>query len=385
MLPIDNRVTDNRTFNSLFPNSSASALDTAAPKTGAVADNYFDQNSLNSVKAMGRHNDPAALKEISKKFEAMFVQQMLKSMRDANAVFGEDNIFSSKEEEFHQGMLDQQMVLNLTSGEGIGLAKSMYQQMQKLYGKSADGNAQLADGGGQPAALNMQSDALQTLERNLRISPRVKPLVATLNETAVGAGGKAAVSKSQEDFIATLKPHAEKAAAELQVSPDVLLAQVALETGWGKHLIHDSQGNNSFNIFNIKATGWQGKSVIVSTLENRQGVTQQERASFRQYDSYAQSFADYVALIKNNARYKDALSAGADSASYANALQDAGYATDPEYANKIKSILNSDAIRSSTAGETRVDGAVSEGNVDASALDEGNVVIRAVADVEVQS
>ena len=132
---------------------------------------------------------------------------------------------------------------------------------------------------------------------------------------------------------------------------DVLLAQAALETGWGKFLIHDTKGNNTFNIFNIKATGWQGKSVAVNTLENKQGVTQQERANFRQYDDYAQSFADYVALIKNSARYKNALAAGNDSSAYAEALQKAGYATDPRYADKIKSLLTSDSIRAAVAVE----------------------------------
>jgi flagellar protein FlgJ len=302
------------------------------------------------VKSMGRHNDPAALKEISKKFEAMFVQQMLKSMRDANAVFGEDNVFSSKETEFHQEMMDQQMVLNLTSGEGIGLAKTMFQQMQQLYGH--------------PVEPGAQSDSIKTLERNVRVAPSIKPLASALNETALSAEGsllkdvsgrtgtKTAVAQTQEEFLTKMKPYAEKAAAELNVSTDVLLAQAALETGWGKHLIHDTKGNNTFNIFNIKATGWQGKSVTVNTLENKQGITQQERAGFRQYDDYAQSFADYVSLIKNNTRYKDALAAGGDSKAYAEALQTAGYATDPKYADKIKNILNSDSIRSAVAADS---------------------------------
>lgn len=331
MLPIDNT-----SLSSFLPSPT---LGVTGVKTSAVKDNYFDQNSLNSVKSMGRKNDPEALREISKKFESMFVQQMLKSMRDANAVFGEDNMFSSKETEFHQEMLDQQMVLNLTSGEGIGLAKTMFQQMQQLYGH--------------PVEAGAKSDAIKTLERNLRVAPRIKPLESALNETSLPegserAGKKSAVAQSQEEFLVKMKPHAEKAAAELNVGSDVLLAQAALETGWGKHLIHDSQGKNTFNIFNIKATGWQGKSVAVNTLENKQGVTLQERASFRQYDDYAQSFADYVSLIKNNTRYKDALAAGGDSNAYAEALQKAGYATDPNYADKIKSILNSDSIRAAT-------------------------------------
>ncbi len=337
MLPIDN------TSLSSFLPSPSSSLGASGVKASGVKDNYFDQNSLNSVKSMGRKNDPEALREISKKFESMFVQQMLKSMRDANAVFGEDNVFSSKETEFHQEMMDQQMVLNLTSGEGIGLAKTMFQQMQKLYGH--------------PVAPGAESDSIKTLERNLRVAPSIKPLASALNETSVRTGTKTAVAQTQEEFLIKMKPYAEKAAAELNVSADVLLAQAALETGWGKHLIHDTLGNNTFNIFNIKAGGWQGKSVTVNTLENKQGVTQQERAGFRQYDDYAQSFADYVALIKNNPRYKNALEAGENSARYADALQKAGYATDPDYADKIKRLLNHDSIRSASD----IDGGVATG------------------------
>ncbi len=330
MLPIDST-----TLLGSFTGSASNNLSnsTAAVKTPAVKDNYFDQNSLNSVKTMGRHNDPAALKEISKKFEAMFVQQMLKSMRDANAVFGEGDVFSSEEVKFHQEMMDHQMVLNLTSGEGIGLAKSMYQQMQKLYGKPAD----------------LNSDSIKPL---LPPVSGMKPLrtsaIGTPPEFIARAGTKTAIAKTQEEFLEKMRPHAEKAAAELNVNTDVLLAQAALETGWGKHLIHDTLGNNSFNIFNIKATGWQGKSVVVNTLENKQGIPQQERASFRQYDSYAQSFDDYVSLIKNNPRYKNALEAASDSANYADALQKAGYATDPDYAQKIKRLISSDSIRAAT-------------------------------------
>lgn len=338
MLPINSTSLPGNFSGVTGNNFSAS---TAAAKTPAVKDNYFDQNSLNSVKAMGRHNDPAALKEISKKFEAMFVQQMLKSMRDANEVFGEDNVFSSEEVKFHQEMMDHQMVLNLTSGEGIGLAKSMYQQMQKLYGK--------------PDAVSESVKPLQSPAsdfRSLKTSA-----VGTPPEFIARPGAKTSVAKTQEEFLETMRPHAEKAAAELNVSTDVLLAQAALETGWGKHLIHDTEGLNTFNVFNIKATGWEGKNVVVNTLENRQGIPQKERAAFRQYDGYAQSFADYVSLIKNNPRYKNALAVASDSERYADALQKAGYATDPDYAQKIKRLINSDSIRAAadTSG-SNIDG-----------------------------
>lgn len=124
----------------MLPLTNTSTLGSTLPTTPVIKDSYLDQNSLNSVKVMGHHDNPQALKEISKKFEAMFVQQMLKSMRDANAVFEEDDVFSSKEVKFHQEMLDQQMVLNLTSGEGMGLGKAMYQQMLQAYGKKGSAN-----------------------------------------------------------------------------------------------------------------------------------------------------------------------------------------------------------------------------------------------------
>lgn len=328
----------NPSLTSLAPSTSLGG------HTSAIKDNFFDQNSLNSVKVMGRHNDPAALKEISKKFEAMFVQQMLKSMREANSVFSEGNLFSSEEVKFHQDMMDQQMVLNLTSGEGIGLAKTMFEQMQRSYGKPVD--------------LNQSSEPVKTLERNFKTPlTRAQLLPPSVVTKETNTGNKSAIAKSPEEFLEKLKPYAEKAAAELNVGTDVILAQAALETGWGKHLIHDTQGKNTFNLFNIKATGWSGKSVTVNTLENRQGVAQQERAAFRQYDDYADSFADYVALIKNNPRYKEALSLGSDSASYAEALQKAGYATDPAYAEKIKRLINSDSIRAAINGaEDNLDG-----------------------------
>lgn len=322
-------------------------LTSPAVLTSSVKDNYLDQNSLNSVKAMGRHNDPKALKEIAKKFEAMFVQQMLKSMRDANEVFADGDMFSSQEVKFHQDMLDQQMVLNLTSGEGIGLAKTMYQQMQKMYGKKSDGIDASSTG-----ILNPEVDTLKINSINqLPSTKTIKPLTSN---SAVGeapplisrAGVKSSIAQTPEEFVAKVRPYAEKAAAELNINPDVLLAQAALETGWGKHLLHDTQGNNSFNMFNIKANAdWQGKSVGVNSLEYKQGVTQQERSEFRQYDNYVQSFSDYVSLIKNNPRYQQVMAAGSDSAGYADALQKTGYATDPQYADKIKRLLSHDSIR----------------------------------------
>ena len=375
-------------------------------KVPQVQDTYLDVNSLDSVKAMGRAKDPQALKEISKKFEGMFVQQMLKTMREANDVFSEGNYFDSSTTRFHRDMLDQQMVLNLTSGRGIGLADHFYSQMMQSYGanmrKPEEGAAtdgllnegSLNDGSATDGSLSSavryrQTNGDANADRSsdvyandlnslnawvldfMRMSDNVDESTMPLEDEqtrgaylppsqgyipallskpqygSVRGSHKAAVSASQENFVSMLRPHAEKAAAELQINPDVLIAQVALETGWGKHVIHDHKGENSFNLFNIKASsGWQGDKVNVTTLEYRDGIAANEKADFRKYTDYAESFSDYVRLMKNSPRYQRALGAGKNSAAYAEALQSAGYATDPHYAKKIKSLLNSDAIRS---------------------------------------
>lgn len=361
----------------------------AGAKVSQVQDSYLDPNSLNSIKAMGRDKDPQALKEVAKKFEAMFVQQMLKTMRQANEAFGEGNYFDSQTTHFHRDMLDQQMVLNLTSGSGIGLADHFYKQMLQNYGggMKPESAPQTADENGMlPAAVEYRKSSAQTpdalaadeldawvedfirmsdnshlqtifsetdtnAENNTPMQPAynyamMPALLSKAQLQPMRAGQKASITNTQENFVMMLKPHAEKAAAELNINPDVLIAQVALETGWGKHVIHDQQGANSFNLFNIKAgSQWQGAKVNVSTLEYRDGIAANEKADFRKYSDYAESFSDYVLLMKNNPRYEPVLASGTNSAAYAEALQSAGYATDPSYAKKIKQLLNSDAFK----------------------------------------
>ena len=378
-------------------------IDTSA-SVSQIKDSYLDPNSLDPIKAMGRDRDPQALKEVAKKFEALFVQQMLKSMREANDVFGEGNYFDSQSTRFHRDMLDQQMVLNLTSGSGIGLADHFYKQMMQNYGAGMNLESDSAVGNSGELAMpvahkqsqhttadeiatdgldsgKLDSSKLDSSELDgwvnefMRMSDNsdlrnilseteneraaneahiqqafnyllTPALLAKPQYTRATGGQKASISTSQENFVMMLKPHAEKAAAELNINPDVLIAQVALETGWGKHVIHDKQGANSFNLFNIKAgSQWQGAKVNVSTLEYRDGIAANEKADFRKYSDYAESFSDYVQLMKNNSRYERVLEAGTNSSAYAEALQSAGYATDPFYAKKIKQLLNSDAFK----------------------------------------
>jgi peptidoglycan hydrolase FlgJ len=274
-----------------------------------IQDSYLDPNALNSVKLMGKEKDPQAFKEVAKKFEAMFLQQMLKTMRDASEVFADGDMFQSDTTRFHQDMLDQQLVLNLTSGKGIGLAEQFYRQMMQLHGPD--------------------------LNREKQEKPEV-------------SAKKDAVSDTQENFVFMIKPHAQQAAKALNIDPDVLVAQVALETGWGKHVIHNKEGKNTFNLFNIKANkDWEGEKVSVPTVEYDNGIAKKENADFRQYQSYAESFSDYVNLIKNNPRYESVLAAKNNAIAYADSLSKTGYATDPEYAEKIKRLLQDDLIKGS--------------------------------------
>lgn len=304
-----------------------------SPAQMHLQDTHLNSQGMESLRAMGREGDPEALREVARQFEAMFVQQMLKNMRSANEVFGKDNFLNSSETDFHQQMFDQQLSLELTAGRGLGLADALYQHMLQAYGHHLNA-----------PQTNAQADAADVLQRSAPFqsdwvgpSSAVRPVVA---------GGKTSMADSPQEFVTALQPYAQQAAAELNVNADVLLAQAALETGWGRHVIHTGDGRSSHNLFNIKADQrWDGERVNVNTLEYRDGLPQQERADFRRYDSYAQSFSDYVAFLQNNPRYQHALEVGGDSVAYAEELQKAGYATDPEYATKIKSLLNTEAIR----------------------------------------
>jgi flagellar protein FlgJ len=149
------------------------------------------------------------------------------------------------------------------------------------------------------------------------------------------------IAESKQDFIRSLWPHAQQAGRELGVDPHALLAQAALETGWGKSVPCTAAGDCSFNLFGIKAGGqWSGATVNVPTLEFEQGVAVRKVERFRAYESPAASFNDYARLIRNNPRYENALGAGADVASFASALQNGGYATDPQYARKLTAVAN---------------------------------------------
>lgn len=296
---------------------------------------YTDVSGLEALKARTQGKDPKANRDVAKQFESMFINQMLSAMRAADEVLFEDSYLSSGEVKMYQDMLDKEMSVKLAENPGIGLADLIEQQLsgQPRAPGASGPMAELAWPGpvSRPAALD-RVEAV-TPERQSFAAPLPRPPSAL--ETAPSAG-----DAGRQAFIDKVYPHARAAAERLGVDPKVLVAQAALETGWGRTL--DKAGNN---LFGIKATGaWQGERRELATHEVRQGMSQLERAAFRAYGSMADSFNDYTQLISSQPRYERARAVADKPDAYVEALQQAGYATDPKYARKLQSLMRSPLI-----------------------------------------
>lgn len=298
-------------------------MDIRAPTLPVNAgDAYTDINSLNNIK--NDANSDSALKKVAQQFEQLFVHEMLKNMRSANAVFEEDSLFNSSESNFFRDMYDQQLSLDM-SKKGIGLADSLYAQMRSQQG-AQESSAEAA------AALDTTAPA-----RKAAASPYHQSSAVDATEQPAPAAPFA----NAREFVEAVLPQAKKAAKALGLNPLLLAAQAALETGWGKFMVSDEKGQNSHNLFNIKADGrWQGEKMDVATTEFYGGQPIKEQASFRAYESFDQSFDDFVNFLQNNPRYQPALAAAGDPEQFMTQLHQAGYATDPNYSSKVLSVFN---------------------------------------------
>jgi peptidoglycan hydrolase FlgJ len=297
----------------------------ASPANGA--DIYTDFAGLAALKKSVRGNDPQALRQVAKQYESLFARMMIKSMRDA---VGTDPIFGSDEEKTYQEMYDDQLSLEMTKGHGLGLADMLVRQMQRLSGggkTDSTATSPHANGAGGNPAIGPQADAKPTLR------------MFQGRSSSGGAASPAASAETRANFISELWPSAQEAGQQLGVDPRNLIAQAALETNWGTRVPRDASGRSSNNLFGMKASGqWNGAAVTAGTQEYRNGSAVSATAQFRAYDNRTQSFQDYVALLRNSPRYSPALNTGSNVQAFANALQRGGYATDPDYANKITSI-----------------------------------------------
>lgn len=303
--------------------------------------NFQDIASLDNLRQQAQNDEGKALEKVAKKFEGIFMQMLLKSMREANAGFESDSPFSSAGNKMYRNMHDQQLALDLSEQGSLGLADLIVQQLGPQTGNYMPASAlrvqrELMGQMSSPVKPVKQAANKISVVQNERET--AKDIPAPVRETT--SLPKILSFNSPQEFVDKLMPYAKKAAQSLGGSPSVLLAQAALETGWGQKVVANSDGQSSFNLFNIKADRrWQGEQASVKTIEFRQGVAVRENAKFRSYPSLEESFNDYVGFIKNSSRYQDAVSKIQNPASFLHSLQQAGYATDPNYAKKILSVL----------------------------------------------
>ncbi len=303
------------------------------------ADVYTDFQGLAGLRAESGKNDPETLRKVAGQFEALFIQMMLKSMRDASLGEG---LMDSEHVKTYQSMFDQQIALDLSQRSSLGLAEMMVRQLSP-----------------KGVARDAVQDDRQTIvgPPAVPLSQPVMPAARMQPVDAVDSGDRESETggdwrpDTPEGFVKKLWPHAQRAAAELGTAPELLIAQAALETGWGQHMIRGQDGRNSFNLFGIKADAhWQEARALTETVEFRDGLMRRERAPFRAYSSLADSFSDYVSFLKANPRYQRALEQAGDAPAFARALSEAGYATDPDYHGKIEQIMDSSRLREAVSG-----------------------------------
>lgn len=291
----------------------------------APLQSYTDLGRFSALRAQAETDQHGALAKVAKEFEALFIQMMLKAARDATP---SDSGFDSDEVKFYREMFDNQVALTMAEQGRLGFADLLSRQIPTA------------------AAENTGPIELKLPARRMFPAPTYSPVPEPdLSDEVVDiTSWKAritdrAFTDDARQFATKLLTHAKRAARQLGTTPEILVAQAALETGWGRHVMSGSNGLSSNNLFGIKADpSWDGATVRRATLEyfDRQPV--RVNAAFRAYDDYGAAFDDYANFIATNPRYQRALEHAADPAAYVRELQHAGYATDPNYARKILEI-----------------------------------------------
>lgn len=331
----------------------------------------LDVQGLSRLRYSARHDPDASLKETTQQFEALFLQKMLKSMRDA---IPESDLLSSNSLDQYTDLMDRQWSQHL-AGEGFGLSEMMVKQMSKgapgephssleqlrsgarnidataaipLSDEQRAHNARLDTAGRQAAAASERQGPL--IEGYASLGGGVAGLEVggdgrqtALGERASGAEHQrlmADVAPHVASFVDTIGGAARRISDQTGIPDRLILAQAALETGWGARGIRAEGGGDSHNLFGIKATGgWQGERSTITTTEYENGKARKLQDDFRVYDSWEASMADYARLMTENPRYEGVMAAKTPEAA-AHALQSAGYATDPRYAEKLVSIMS---------------------------------------------
>lgn len=308
----------------------------------------FDVQGVDALRRTARQSPQEGLRQASKQFEVLFMGMLLKSMREATPSEG---LFSSQTEKTYTTMLDQQLAQKM-SGRGLGLAEAMYAQLSKTLGSDAAASTPGAGGQGlqssgagmAPAARPALADSAHRPLMPIMSSGRPADLSA-YEKVYESATAQASLSRSQlpqahvENFVARLLPAAQRASEASGVPAQLIMAQAALESGWGRREIKGEGGQPTFNLFGIKADkSWKGPVAEITTTEYVRGKAEQTQASFRAYASYDEAFADYARFLTSNPRYASVRSAP-DATEAAHGLRRAGYATDPAYGDKLVRIM----------------------------------------------
>ena len=280
----------------------------------------IDSRSLDNLKMSVKDNSPASIKAAAKQFEALFMNMMLKSMRQAG---GQNGPFDNEQTRTFTSMLDQQLTQNMSS-RGIGLADALVKQLTN----NAVSQALSANGESQ-GSINA-SRGINSYLDSLKLEP----------QTASAAKAESSGSSNVREFQEKLAAHAEEASRATGIPAKFMLGQAALETGCGKKQIKSLDGTESHNVFGMKAnSSWKGKTVNAVTTEYVNGVAQRRVEKFKAYDSYSDAFKDYATMLTKNPRYENVIANAKDATSFAYGMQKAGYATDPQYANKLSKII----------------------------------------------
>lgn len=329
----------------------------------------LDAQSVGKLRLQSKQDPEAALKAVAQQFEGIFMNMMLKSMREATP---KDGMLDSEQGNLYTQLFDQQLAQKLSSGKGLGVADMLVKQLtsknsaespktspespisspeSRVLSSEYGLNSELSTPDPTPisnsSALRTQDSVLNTLDSGL--STQHSGLKS--QDSALRTQHLESAFKTPQEFVDKLWPHAVEASKELGIPAHFLLGQAALESGWGKRTIRGEDGQDSLNLFGIKAGAkWAGGVAAAATTEYVNGVPQARREDFRAYGSYADSFRDYAALLRSNPRYQGVLGQDVDAAGFARAMQQAGYATDPMYASKLARVVDSVTMRQALAG-----------------------------------
>ena len=311
----------------------------------------IDVADAQALKGRAVSGDPEALRSAARQFESMLVAQMFKTMRETRFNEEDDPMTGGEGVKLYREMLDQQWASRLSAGKGLGFADMMVKAMESR-GMAGVPAATPTLGSPLPRAGEGLGERATGAETSLRavLTPTLSPTLSRLRERepaldmAGAINGNTPAGSRKQAFLETMTPHAEAAAAATGVPARFILAHAALESGWGQREIRGANGEASHNLFGIKAGGrWEGASVQTLTTEYRQGVPMKLEQNFRAYDDYSAGFTDYANLLKS--RYGAALSGGDLTGDvFAQGLAAGGYATDPAYAGKLKSVITSVAM-----------------------------------------